>query len=79
MPKVTITYDLDNPELTDNSDLELALNAYKYKSALEDIWTHVFRPNNKHGYNNLILDNDTAYEVIEELMKIYVDCTDDLE
>ena len=55
-----------------------AMNAWKYKYAFSSVWDRVFRPNNKHGYNNELLDKESSYEVIEELMKIYQEVNQEL-
>jgi len=72
MKKITIEY--DNVE-----DADLALNAWKYKEAVEEIWEKCFRKNNKHGYNDELLDSEQAYEVIEKIAEIYLDITRDLD
>ena len=70
MKKITIEY--DNVE-----DADLALNAWKYKDAIDEIWERCFRPNNKHGYNDELLDSEQAYDIIEVLAKMYVDIIKD--
>jgi hypothetical protein len=56
------------------TELETAINGWKYKSAIEEIWQEVFRPRHKHGYknarlNSLIEDAQTE-AVVEEVMDI---------
>lgn len=43
-------------------ELDDALNGSKYKCQIEDIWTQVFRPYRKHGYNNPEIN-----EIIEKM------------
>ncbi len=62
--RVTITFD-------NAQEAKLALNAYHYKRAMEDVWERMLRPNNKHGYGDELLDKDESYEIIEKLIKIY--------
>ena len=72
--KVTITF--DDPE-----DAKVAMDGWKYKHTIDDIWNEVFRPIRKHGYNNRkieeILDGlqcgeeNVGYELIEHLIEIY--------
>lgn len=52
MSKAYIKFDL--PE--EREDLELALNAWKYKNAIDEVWNNVWRPYYKHGYNNEVLN-----------------------
>lgn len=64
MEKITIEY-------SDRDEALLALNAWKYKNCIDEIWEKVFRPNRKHKFSNELLDSEQAHEVIEELIKIY--------
>jgi len=61
----------------EQQDFDDALNGWSYKSKLEEVWNKVFRPSRKYGYNNPILDSEYADYVIEELIKIYNEVTDD--
>ena len=47
--KVTLYFDTEEEAV-------LAINARKYRDAVDDIWQQVFRPNFKHGYNKDIND-----------------------
>jgi hypothetical protein len=73
MPKATLTFNLP----AEADDFEVAKDGWKYKSQIEDIWNHVFRPYRKHGYNNqelnkVIEDNpEVADKIIESLIEIY--------
>jgi len=62
----------------ENEEFLDAFNGSKYKYVIEEIWNEVFRKNRKHGYNNPKLDSDEAYEIIEELIKIYLEVTEDV-
>lgn len=64
--KVTLEFDDDERE-----EADMAFNGAKAHYKLEEIWQKCFRPNNKHGYGNKILDTDAAYEIIEELIKLH--------
>jgi len=66
--KVTLEFDEESRE-----EAEHSLKGVEYYSMLEEIWDKMLRPNNKHGYCNKILDSEEAYEVIEELIKIYLE------
>lgn len=67
--KAILEFDLDEPE--DRSSHKLAVHAEEMRWALDEIWDKVFRPNNKHGYNNKVLDSEEAYHVIEALLDRY--------
>ena len=69
--KAQLSFDLNEPY--EEQGLQDAINGSKYKHTLDSMWFLLFRPNNKHGYNNKVLDSDAAYEVIEELSKIYLE------
>lgn len=61
---VTITF-------KDPNEARLALKVRDFVNFNDGVWQHVWRPNNKHGYGNKILDSEEAYNIIEELMEIY--------
>jgi hypothetical protein len=48
MSKVTITFD----SYEEQEELDCALNGVKYKNQVDEMWQKLFRPRNKHGYNN---------------------------
>ncbi|MDB2447227.1 hypothetical protein N9W79_01240 [bacterium] len=62
----------------DNTEeAKVAMDGWKYKFTIEEVWEKVFRPNFKHGYNDETLDNDLAYKVIERLSEIYSQAIED--
>lgn len=69
--KATLTFTL--PE--EQEEFKSATNGWKAFSAIEDIWQHVFRPANKHGYSHHKLQNlsERDYEVIDALIELYQD------
>jgi len=77
MPVAKLLYHL--PE--EQSEFDDAVNGTKYSIQLDDVWDECFRPNFKHGYNEQIekiiakCGNDNAYNLIEELSKIYTTIT----
>jgi hypothetical protein len=58
-------------ETDEKEEAEILLKASDYKFAIDEIWERCFRPNNKHGYNDPVLDSEEAYEVIEKLIDRY--------
>ena len=49
MSKASLSFSL--PE--EQESFDAALNGWKYKAAVEDIWQNVFRPRYKHGYGKI--------------------------
>ena len=72
--KARLEFDLPEDELA----FDLAANGAKYKYTLDDVWERVFRPNNKHGYNDELLDSEEAYDIIEKLIAIYLEVVDEV-
>ena len=66
MKKIIIEY--DNVE-----EANLSLRAPELQDKLDQIWEECFRKNNKHGYNDELLDSEEAYDIIERLSQIYLD------
>ena len=68
-----VTLEFDGHE--EREDYEDALNGSKYKSQVEDVWQHLFRPRHKHGYNdaelNTLLENDCCDKLMDKLEEIY--------
>lgn len=62
-------------EFHDEEELTTALNGWKYEGMIEEIWQKCFRPARKHGYGDELLDSDQGREVIEKLIKIYIEIT----
>jgi len=60
-------------EFEDREELQYALDGPKYACQLSDIWDQLFRPAQKHGYNDPVLDSKEAYKVIEKLAEKYQD------
>lgn len=55
-------------------DLALvALNAHEYSMLLNEIHTEVWRPFYKHGYNDEVLDDPKADDIIEKLHERYLE------
>jgi hypothetical protein len=69
------TLEFDLPEAQE--EFETAVNAWKYKVRIEDIWDQVFRPFYKHGYRdkelNDLLDKlgDDGSKIIDKLADLY--------
>ena len=59
-------------EFDNEEEFLTAVNGWKYEAQLEEVWQRVFRPNRKYGYDNKILDDEKSYDVIEELIDIYL-------
>lgn len=68
-----IKFEFDDHEKEQAQD---AFNGTQYKETLNEIWEKLFRPNNKHGYGDEILDAEHAYLVIERLAEKYSDIID---
>ena len=78
--KITVEFDDSN----ENGEFEMrrasdALNGTVYRQGHDEVWEKCFRPNNKHGYNNDILDKESSYPVIEELIKLYQETQNNME
>jgi len=78
----TISFDL--PEEKEN--LQMALDAWQYKHALEEVWNKVFRPMFKHGYSDEAVNkaiakcgDNAAFELVEALASLYNKETEDLK
>ena len=73
MATIILKFDLDE----EREAYENALNGWKYKVALDDIWNTVFRPRHKHGYSedriNDLLTDPKCHELMDLLEKIYLD------
>ena len=71
--KATLEFDL--PE--EQEAFETAVNAWRYKVRIEDIWDQVFRPRRKHGYRdeeiNVLLEKlgDDGDKLMEKLEDLY--------
>jgi hypothetical protein len=67
-------------EAEEHSD---ALNGYKYRYALDEVYERVFRPSRKHGYGdpeiNELLKNEKCKLLIEKLIDIYLEVKGDLD
>lgn len=65
--KVTIQFDEEERDLA-----SVALNANEYIMLLDSIHNEVWRPFYKHGYNDEILDDPKADDIIEKLHERYL-------
>jgi len=72
--KVKLEFDDDEQE-----EARTAFQGAMYQTALHGVWEKCFRPNNKHGYGNKLLDSEESYEVIEELIKLFQEATEGLD
>lgn len=75
--KAILEFNLDERE--DINRHRTAVQAEDMRYVLDEVWEQLFRPNNKHGYNshNEILNSEEAYEIIEEMQKIYINILED--
>ena len=67
--KATLEFNIDDYD--DKDMYNCAVKGQHYRDQIEEIYQRVFRPNRKHGYDNPILDDDKAYDIIEELFQLY--------
>ena len=70
----TISFNL--PE--DRQELQVALDGWEYKIALEEAWNKVFRPMFKHGYSDEAVNKaiakcgeNNAFELVEALSVLF--------
>jgi len=77
MPKGILEFDLTE----EREEFDDAVNGWKYKSRIDDIWQKVWRPRHKHGYNNerlnALCEIPEVDEAIDILEKIYQDTVGD--
>lgn len=61
---------------------EDAINGWKYKNRIEEIWQQVFRPRHKHGYVdkriNELLEDSKCDELMNLLEELYRQTNDEL-
>ena len=61
----------------EKEELLQMINGPKYKMIIDDIWSRCFRPNNKHGYDDKLLDAELSHDVICGIADIYNDVLED--
>ena len=66
-------------ETEDMNEADQLMKAAIYRQAIDEVWTRCFRPNNKHGYDNTVLDKIGANDIIEALAEIYRDIIEEME
>jgi len=71
MPKATLSFSI--PEEQD--DFNDAMNGWRYKNQIDEIWNTVFRPYYKHGYSdqelNKLLSSPEGGIIIDKLAELY--------
>ena len=76
--KGTLTYKL--PE--ESEEFSTALNGWKYKHAMEEVWQKVFRPYFKHGYGseelNRLVETEDGGKIVEALSELYLSVAKEL-
>jgi hypothetical protein len=74
--KATLEFSL--PE--DQDEFKNAVDGWKYKSAMDDVWDELFRPRWKHGYSDQTLEdlrkNESVETAIDMLEKMYKEIMD---
>lgn len=63
----------------DQEEFKHACNGFMYKETIDEIWNKCFRKNNKNGYGNKLLDSEQAYDIIDEIAKIYLEIIEEKE
>lgn len=58
---------------THRDEYEDAINGWKYRSRIDDIWNEVFRPRHKHGYGNSRINELLEKPECDELMDLLED------
>lgn len=71
MPRATLSFNI--PE--EKEDFNDAMNGWKHRYQVEQIWEKVFRPYYKHGYRdeelNKLLSSDEGGIIINKLAELY--------
>jgi len=67
--KAILEFNVDGEQ----EEFQDAVNGWRNKAIVDEIWQRCFRGNNKHGYNHDVLNSAAAYDVIEKLAEIYQD------
>jgi len=71
----------------EREELDAAINGWKYRCAIEELYQELFRPRHKHGYKSKIIEDLLATEpegegplntLMDELEKIHHEVTSDL-
>jgi hypothetical protein len=61
----------------EQEEFQTAIDGWKYKNAMEEVWQRVFRPFFKHGYSNAeiqsLSETEAGSRLIEALAEIYQD------
>lgn len=77
MPKATLSFSI--PEEQD--DFKDAMNGWRYRNQVEEIWNKVFRPYYKHGYSdqelNKLLSSPEGGIIIDKLAELYIEVIND--
>jgi hypothetical protein len=59
----------------EQEDFQTSVDAWKYRSALDEVWEQVFRPYHKHGYAdseiNSLLENEDCRKLLEKLETLF--------
>lgn len=66
-------------ETYSKAEMNYFLKADDYKYVIDEIWQKCFKPNNKHGYGDELLDDKKSYDIIEKLADLYREILNDNE